>query len=422
MKIGYDKSFIHNTIEVPIPRLTPQIESLSTFTQGQQSTFVLDYIHYSVVMNSQTKQPIVTAFNIDQSKYKKTERKNNWKRDSRLLDTDQLNDSYYKYNDWDKGHMVMRHNTAWGNTQYEAQMADEESFYYTNAAFQHKNINRDEWLALEENVERYFSEDSNNKLCVFSGPIHNDLDRYYSRTWHDTVRIPSGFFKVICYQAKDTAKINPNGLGVKAFMMFQDDEMIKDMQGHKSIKFKEYQVTIREIEELTGLDFGEAIYESNPLFYDETVDRRTSHNVSDFPERIPIDHPDNIVDHDECRISTGHYNLRKLVIISALVNPQGRDHGKEWVSIMNCSDKTIDLDGMIMFDNKNRGLELSGKILPGQSRKFGPKKLSPIQLTNSGGDLRIVSPDMKIMDYVRWTKEDVQKAGEGRALVFGYVL
>jgi len=422
MVLGYIEDFIGNGIVIPLPRLTPAIESLSTYSIGRNSTFKLDYIHYSVIMNKQTKQPLVTAFNLDQSKFQMTSRGDNWKRDSRIRDEDQLENHYYKHNDWDKGHMVMRNNTAWGDTKHEAQLADEESFYYTNAAFQHKNMNRDEWLSLEENIERKFTEDSNNRLCVFTGPIHSDLDRFYARTWHDTVRIPSAFYKIICYQNKDTAVVNPNGLGTKAFIMFQDDEILKDMRGRRSIKFKEYQVTIKEIQDMTGLDFGKEIFDSNPLFYTGTRKRMNNYNIKLFPERVPIDNVDNIVDHEEMRLEVNYYDRKELAIISALIDAKGKERDNEWVVVMNNSNKKLDINGCFLFDSKGRGLELKGILEAGKSLKIEGKKLGPIRLANTGGDLRIINQQFKIVDYVRWSKADVKNTGAGNAIIFGYTI
>lgn len=420
MDIGYNKDFIGNSVSIPIPRLTPRIESLKTLLTSDNSISQLDYIHYSVIMNNKTKQPLVTAFNLDQSKFQSTQRNDNWKRDSRIRDEDQLENHYYKHNDWDKGHMVMRNNTAWGDTEHEAQIADEESFYYTNAAFQHKNMNRDEWLGLEENIERKFADDSNNKLCIFTGPINSDLDRYYSRTYHDTIRIPSGFFKVICYQNKSNAAMNPDGLGVKAFIMFQDEEILKDMRGRRTIQFKEYQVTIREIEELTGLDFGVEIFSANPLYYHDTVERREDFNVRLFPERIPIDNIDNVVnDPEEMRIGTTLSADRRVAIMSALINPKGSERNKEWVSIMNTTNRSIDVNGWTLHDNKGRGITLNGTLTPSQTKVFKGAKLKPIRLHNDFGDLRLVSTNFEIVDHVSWNKLDVRDKIEGQALIFG---
>lgn len=420
MEIGYKEDFIGNGLVLPIPRLTAEIEALKTISIDSMPTHKLDYVHYSVIMNNKTKQPLITAFNLNQSKFQTTSRSTSWKRDSRIRDEDQLENHYYVDNDWDKGHMVMRHNTAWGDTEHEAQIADKESFYYTNAAFQHKNMNRDEWLGLEQNIERKFSEDSNNKLCVFTGPVHSNLDRFYSRTWHDVVRIPSGFFKVICYEKKEFDSNNESRLGIKAFMMFQDDEILKDLKGRRSIKFKEYQVTIKEIEDLTGLDFGKEIFDANPLFYFESDERRAKCNIDIFPERIPIDNLDNVVNSPtETRICTTYTDDRKVAITSALINPKGKESKKEWVTIMNTTNKSIDINGWGLIDSKGRFLALEGILKPTMSKVFKGDQLKPIRLNNEGGDLRIVSFDLKLIDNVRWNGFDIKNIKEGQAMIFG---
>ena len=143
--------------------------------------------------------------------------------------------------------MVQMDNSNWGETENNRRLANDDTFFYTNASFQHENFNRDEWLALEKYFGG-FEEDLTNKLCVFTGPIHLEYDRFYTRNWHDSVRIPSGFFKIICYQDKDSQQ-----LATKAFILFQDDDMKKDRKGGSKLKFTNYQVTISEIEELTGL-------------------------------------------------------------------------------------------------------------------------------------------------------------------------
>jgi len=375
----------------------------------------LDYIHYSIVMNNNTRQLIFSAFNIDQSLFKQTTSKGNWKIDSRAGGENQLNNDHYRENDWDKGHMVMRHNTAWGNTLYEAQAADNDSYYYTNAAFQHLNMNRDEWVGLETDVVRKFSDDDNNKLCVFTGPIHGTLDRHYERYSHDSVRIPSGFFKVICYKAKEP--VNGNYLGVKAFAMFQDEEILKDRRGRRSIRYKEYQVTIKELQDMTGLDFGEELFHMNPLFYFDTNERRDNFNVGVFPERIPIDHEGDLIDFHEIRLNQEHHESRNIAIISALVNPSGNERAKEWITILNRTTETIDLEGWKIIDQKNRVLELSGTIGSGETKNYKGDDLGAIILNNSGGSLRIIDLDPCLIDHVTWTALDFERS-EGVSILF----
>ncbi len=415
MNIGFDPRFIGNDIIVEMPRLTPEISATVLQTPDMRDLIFLDYIHYTIVMNKSTRQPIFAASNIDQALFRHTERGDNWRVDSRAGRDNQLNNDYYKKNDWDKGHMVMRNNTAWGATQHEAQTADDESFYYTNAAFQHLNMNRDEWLGLEEEVVRKFAEDTNDKLIVFTGPIHGILDRQYERGWHDSVRIPSGFFKVICYHAKNSP--HPKKLGVKSFAMFQDEEIIKDQRGRRSIKYKEYQVTVSELQQMTGLDFGVEIFDTNPLFYYDREERREDFNVGIFPERIPIDNATNIIDFDDVRLNQEHYESRNVAIISAMVNPKGDEKTGEWVTILNRTSKSINLKGWQMLDQKNRKLELNGTIKAGESITYMGKGLGKIKLTNSGGSLRLIDKDPCLIDHVTWTGLDVGRS-EGVALLF----
>ncbi|MCX7553070.1 DNA/RNA non-specific endonuclease [Marinicella sp. S1101] len=414
MKIGYDIGFIGDGIWVPLPRITPAIEGGVLKRQEMRDLIYLDYLHYTVVMNKTTRQPLFTALNIDQNLFRKTTSKGNWKSDTRAGRENQLTNDYYRINDWDKGHMVMRWNTAWGEDQYEAQTADDESYYYTNAAFQHENFNRDEWLALEKNVERKFAEDSNNKLCVFTGPIHGSLDRHYERGWHDSVRIPSGFFKIICYKPKQSSD---SKIGVKAFVMYQDDEMIKDRQGGSRIKFAQYQETIRIIEEMTGLDFGRELFDANPMMYFETTERRKTLNISTFPEGRLVTSSDDIVDDHVRDYSMDPQSNSDIVIASALVNPKKNESVSEYVILINRSSKDINLNGWKLSDEKNLSINLQGKIKSGGAKTIMGDQLKPIRLRNNGGALKLFNSEPSLVDHAIWSANDSRRS-KGKAILF----
>ena len=415
MRIGYDSEFIGEGISVPMPRITPAIDGGVLKREAMREMIYLDYLHYTVVMNKTTRQPVFTALNIDQNLFRQTKSKGYWKYDSRAGRENQLTNDYYKKNDWDKGHMVMRWNTSWGSDQYEAQTADDESYYYTNAAFQHMNFNRDEWLSLEENVERKFSEDRNNKLCVFTGPIHGDLDRHYERGWHDSVRIPSGFFKIICYKPK--TQTEGSKVGVKTFIMYQDDEMLFDRNGAAKIKFAKYQETIRRVEELTGLDFGRELFDANPLMYYETEDKKTKLNIREFPECRFVTTSDDIVDDEVREYPMENYKKREVVIASALVNPVKNEASSEYVTLLNRSNQNIDLEGWKLSDEKNRSLSLDGKIDIGGAITFRGDDLKPIRLRNNGGALKLFNPAPSLIDHVLWSRGDIRRA-DGKSILF----
>lgn len=138
---------------------------------------------------------------------------------------------------------------------------------------QHENFNQDEWRVPEKVVET-FNKDKNDRLCIFTGPIFTQFDRWYTRkSLNKAVRIPSGFWKVIAYIDKKT-----NKLECQAYIMYQDTEFLLDKKGQKKIEIGNYQVTITEIERLTGLEFPENLFDSNPLYY------YTREDINDGPE------------------------------------------------------------------------------------------------------------------------------------------
>lgn len=199
------------------------------------------------------------CLNIDQELLKSTKRSNRWRIDPRIGFENQLDNDYYVNNPWDRGHMARRASAGWGSTQRDAQYASDETFYYSNSTLQHENLNQDEWLRLEEWVYS-LKLDKDGKITSFSGPIYADFDRTIRPNGRQTALIPAGFFKVVCFINKDTGKLD-----VRAFVMYQDAEALADKNGRKRYDNQHYQVTISEIEELTGLRFDEAIYHANPL-------------------------------------------------------------------------------------------------------------------------------------------------------------
>ena len=166
-------------------------------------------------MNKHTRQLIYSAYNINQKKFKEKvpgDGKRSWRNDKDIGSENQLDNKYYKDrknakgekipNPFDRGHMVMRFNNMWGNTKKEADKAGKATFIYANSSLQHENLNRDEWKELELEVVRKFKDDANDKLSVFHGPIYGDLDRHINLTDQDSARVPSGFFKIVCYRTK----------------------------------------------------------------------------------------------------------------------------------------------------------------------------------------------------------------------------
>ncbi|WP_136465233.1 DNA/RNA non-specific endonuclease [Flagellimonas onchidii] len=347
IQIGYDPDFIGDGIRVPLPKFSRSLAQSVLRKPGVlRDDIYSDHIHYTLVMNKHTRQLIYSAYNIDQSKFRPSvsgEGKRSWKNDKDIGPKNQLDNDYYKdrtapngekiENPYDRGHMVMRFNNMWGDTDDESNKAGRATFIYGNSSLQHKNLNRDEWKTLEMKIVRPFSLDSNDKLCVFTGPIYGDLDRHIHLSQTDNARVPSGFFKVICYRSK--AHEPEKHLGVASFAVFQDEEVIRDLDGGSVIKINQkYQMTITELQQRTGINFGQALFDRNPLFALDRPQRNQSVNVSFLPERIPIIGSSNIIaTHGQIRLGITHLQKRKIIINSAMINPAGDENEGEWISL-----------------------------------------------------------------------------------------
>lgn len=252
--IPYDPSFLGDGFTVPIPSLSDTLRG-NAFADGA----VLDYTHYSLIMHTPRRVAIVTAHNVDASRAVRVKGGLTWRLDERAGEH-QLGPETYDANQLDKGHLVRREDVLWG-TVPEAKLANKATYFYTNAAPQHKNFNQDEWVALEDWVLDKATEFS-YRLCVFTGPVLRSNDPVLTdlppnlRTAFrisGPAQIPAAFWKVVVLRDAQAAG---EDLSVVAFAMRQS-EMWNDREGRRLLSLKVHQVTLGAIEGWTGLDFGE---------------------------------------------------------------------------------------------------------------------------------------------------------------------
>lgn len=406
--MSYDPNFLG--IRLPLPVVRPQrsgnILRRDILTDG----ILAEYPNYGVVTDTAKRSPVFAVQMIDQTKFQTAGRSDRWKLDSRIGMEYQLDNAYYTNNPWDRGHMAHRESAGWGNTKQEAQKASDETFYYSNACLQHECVNQDEWLALEDWVQK-LDQVQDGKLVVFTGPIFGDFSRTVRPDGREPAEVPAAFFKIICYKS-----VRSDSLEVRAFVVQQDNESMRDKKGRTTFNFQKYQVTIREIEELTGLDFPDDVYEKNPLFYYDRDEARQL-GVTVFPERVDVDLPKDIV-------ATGHRRSRVLddeiqvYIAAAQVN-----QAKKWVSILNLDNDTVDLAGWSLTDRNGNTVMLSGSLEPGEAKTFhGSKTLDPVKLPDNGGLLILKNVAGEQVDRIEYTEKDIKRwekiGGAGKPIFF----
>jgi endonuclease G len=241
-KRGYDPDFLGQP--VPLPGLPPELRQQVAPVAGRADG-LLHYTHYSVLMHATRRLAIYAVCNIDGLQWRKVPRgTDHWYFDPRLARAYQVGEELYKSNKLDQGHLVRRVDPAWGKTFKAAKSATLETFFYTNCAPQHQELNRDLWLGLEEYI--LGNTDVNDlKVTVFNGPVFRDTDRTYRG-----VKIPENFWKVVVMVRGDSGK-----LSVTAYMLSQLDFM--DDLEFVFGPYQTYQVPVQQIEKLTGLDFGD---------------------------------------------------------------------------------------------------------------------------------------------------------------------
>ena len=192
--LGYNPLFLGKDYEIPLPKLSKEMEKDTAKTED--GNYVLDYIHFSIVMKKSRGLAYFTAVNIDGTDAVKIRRTaDNWKFDPRISQNYQYGDEVYVNNDLDRGHLVRRTDPNWGKN---ALKANEDTFYFTNSTPQHKNLNQKTWVELEDYIFRN-AVLNQFKVSVFTGPVFREDDMIYRQKY----QIPAEFWKVVVMLKED---------------------------------------------------------------------------------------------------------------------------------------------------------------------------------------------------------------------------
>ncbi len=105
-------------------------------------------------------------------------------------------------------------------------------------------------------------------------------------------------------------------------------------------------------------------------------------------------------------------------IIAALVNPLGEDPGKEMVTLLNTGTARVSLEGWFLLDAMNNRYVLSDQsnLLTAGATTVITLPKNSIQLSNKGGEIRLLNRDGKVVHRVSYTKGQAQE--QGRTLTF----
>ena len=244
-RTGYDPLFLGPGVPMPAVRT-------------DEATVLLPYLHYTVVFRPDRRFAALTALDLDGARLKSLDRADNWQLDPRLAAELQAGPPVYAHNDLDRGHLVMRASSMWGDSDAEVRRAEADTFYFTNAAPQAAMFNqgRELWLGLEDYLQEHAAT-FDRKLAVFAGPVLDPDDPPYRG-----IQIPLRFWKVVAF-------VQDGALAATGYILDQTplvddlDAALAEAAAAGTVPplgaFRTFQVPIADIAVLAGVDLEQLI-------------------------------------------------------------------------------------------------------------------------------------------------------------------
>lgn len=196
---------------------------------------IISHTNYTVSYNRQLKIPNWVSWSIDPDELKKnvSRYESNFVPDPGVRGVS-VSTHDYSRSGYDRGHMCPAADNRYDLT------AMQESFYLTNVCPQKHSLNDGAWNDLEMAC-RYWA--GVGTVYIVCGPYFKGTDRRRTFIGSNQVAVPDGFWKVVLRYYKGAW----HAIGFK----FPNG----DAKGN----FKDYAVTVDEIEKLTGYDFFSAL-------------------------------------------------------------------------------------------------------------------------------------------------------------------
>jgi endonuclease G len=244
---GFDESFIG--ADVPLPKLAPAARRIDPGGAQAGSDPILRYEHFSIAMSPARKLAHFVAVNIDGARTIDIGPRGDdkWIFDKRMPEDAQMGDWLYDDNDFDRGHLVRRLDPVWGDSPEEALRAEADTFYFTNCAPQHWRFNRrrEFW----QGIESYILDNAglhDLRISLFTGPVLAEDDPEMEGT-----RVPRDYWKVVAMRKQDGT------LAAAAYVLSQGELLRARAEEFVFGEYKAFQLRVSELEERTGLNFGE---------------------------------------------------------------------------------------------------------------------------------------------------------------------
>lgn len=257
---GYDPMFLGTDSPIPLPELSA--EQLKASVQvspeyrgkGHYASYELRYWNYSVIMNRKYRTAWFSAANVDgDERYSMPPRSGDkWFSDPRIGADQQLDQKAFETG-IDRGHLTRREDAAWGATKAIAVKSTNDTFHFTNCSLQASPFNRgkDRWQGLEQFLLEQHAKKDKRRMMVITGPVFDAKSpTYRNDKMASSVPCPLQFWKVCVLIREADEQVSSTG-----FILGQQD--IARLAGFEAFDVGAAQITLAQLEEKTGLSFGD---------------------------------------------------------------------------------------------------------------------------------------------------------------------
>ena len=241
----------------------------------------LPYHRYSLVMNKQYRMPMWTASNADYRPEVRGDARGrrgfggeSWRLDRRVPSRYQLTNSdiYAPAGNFDRGHIVRREDSCWGQPGIDTEYANADTYHWTNCTPQHELFNQESpdgalyrnrkgiWGYFEGELAEQI-EAGGGQAIIFAGPVLGDscVEQDFGK---GPVHYPTRFWKIVIVP-KDESR-TPELLAYG--FLFDQSEVIKEFGLNVqeaaldlAKAFHKQQATLADICQMAGISLAPSI-------------------------------------------------------------------------------------------------------------------------------------------------------------------
>lgn len=198
------------------------------------NVMLLHRVGYTVAYNKETRNPLWVAWHLTSDHTNGPYKRSGLKfAEDEEVPQPRATNADYRNSGYDRGHMCPSGDNRWSE---EAQL---QSFLYTNACPQIHGLNAGDWNELEQKCRDWATDYGG--VYIVSGPLFDKGVRHKT-IGPNKVMVPERFFKVVLRVGNDAQAIG--------FVCHNES-------GNRPLR--QYAMTVDEVENLTGLDFFQAL-------------------------------------------------------------------------------------------------------------------------------------------------------------------